>query len=152
MCVYVLHVSVCVATAQVRAMWYSTCCMPFTFHGLYSLLQIHGALLTITNTHTHPYTSTCMVLLRYTVCSVYLHVDAPILSNIITAHSNTHPWVMYSSSKDFVTHIKYTQIAQAAHIIKHAENSPECVVMMDPALISPLTESQGKQRWMKAKT
>lgn len=73
---YVLHVSECVATAQVRAMWCSTCCMPFTFHGLYSLLQIQGALLTMTNTHTHthPYTNTCTVAI-YVQYIYMLHVD-----------------------------------------------------------------------------
>lgn len=59
------------------------------------------------HTHTHTLTQT-HVLLRYmfSIFTCYMWI----LSNIITAHSNTHPWVMYSSSKDCVTHIKYTQM------------------------------------------
>lgn len=56
------------------------------------------------HTHTHPYTNTCTVAIY--VQYIYMWI----LSNIITAHSNTHPWVMYSGSKDCVTHIKYTQM------------------------------------------
>lgn len=69
-------VCACVTTAQVRTIWCFTCCMPFTFHGLYSLRQIHEALLTMTNTRTR------MVLLLYIVYSVF--VDTPTYSHIKT--------------------------------------------------------------------
>lgn len=79
---------VCVATAQDRAMCRSTCCMPFTFHGLYSLLQIHGAPLTVTHTHTCTHTLLDKHMYGTVSVYIYLYVEIPILRNTLIHNVN----------------------------------------------------------------
>lgn len=53
-------------------MWWSTCCMPFTFHGLCSLQQIHrGPFLSDTHLHAHMFGTSSAFTCEYTFIEHY---------------------------------------------------------------------------------